>query len=94
MEARASVRAGEAVRLYIDPSRLRFFDPETTEAIRFATPAGGGAGRGGEAEAVIAGSEPRATEILSDDPSEGQARDAELIFQRSTWRCSRCEPTR
>jgi multiple sugar transport system ATP-binding protein len=56
MDARASVRAGEAVRLHIDPSRLRFFDPETTEAIGFATPTGaGGAGAasGGEAEAVI-----------------------------------------
>jgi multiple sugar transport system ATP-binding protein len=79
IEARASVRAGEAVRLHIDPSRLRFFDPETTEAIRFATPAGAdGAspGSGGEAEAGISGSEPRGTEMLSDDLSEGQARDA------------------
>ena len=78
MEARASVRAGEAVRLHIDPSRLRFFDPETTEAIGFATPTGGGAGSGGEAQAAQAAVRigQRGGEILSDDPSEGQARDA------------------
>jgi multiple sugar transport system ATP-binding protein len=30
---RAVIRAGDAVRFYIEPGRVRFFDPETTEAI-------------------------------------------------------------
>ncbi|HWE58403.1 MAG TPA: sn-glycerol-3-phosphate ABC transporter ATP-binding protein UgpC [Solirubrobacteraceae bacterium] len=37
IDARTVVRAGDAVRFHIDPSRLRFFDPETAEAIGFAT---------------------------------------------------------
>jgi multiple sugar transport system ATP-binding protein len=35
IEARALVRAGDAARFHIDSSRMRFFDPETTEAIGF-----------------------------------------------------------
>jgi multiple sugar transport system ATP-binding protein len=35
IEARALVSVGEVVKFHIDPARLRFFDPETTEAIGF-----------------------------------------------------------
>jgi multiple sugar transport system ATP-binding protein len=33
--ARDSVSVGDSIKFHIDPSRLRFFDPETTEAIGF-----------------------------------------------------------
>jgi multiple sugar transport system ATP-binding protein len=36
VDARTVIRAGDAVRFHIEASRLRFFDPETTEAIGFA----------------------------------------------------------
>jgi hypothetical protein len=29
------VSVGEVIKFHIDPARLRFFDPETTEAIGF-----------------------------------------------------------
>jgi hypothetical protein len=35
--ARASVDVGGSIQFQIDPARLRFFDPETTEAIGFET---------------------------------------------------------
>jgi multiple sugar transport system ATP-binding protein len=36
-EARTTIRAGDAVRFYIDPGRVRFFDPDTTQAIGLRT---------------------------------------------------------
>jgi multiple sugar transport system ATP-binding protein len=49
VDTRAAIRAGDAVRFYIEPGRVRFFDPETTEAIGLP------AGVSGQSGVVVAG---------------------------------------
>jgi mannitol 2-dehydrogenase len=74
-EPRASVTAGSRARFEIDPRRLRFFDPTTTEAID-----GNGIGNGGNgrqtrtrARAVPAGSD-GAEEAAGGHPGAGASR--------------------
>jgi multiple sugar transport system ATP-binding protein len=66
IDAQSLVRAGDAVRFRINPRRLRFFDPETTQAI--GSPTNG---------ASVAGQpRDRLDDRADDRPPGGQAGDA------------------
>jgi multiple sugar transport system ATP-binding protein len=70
IEARASVNVGESIRFHIDPTRLRFFDPDTTEAIGFEAAMGrlaSSAKAAPRVDAPAVSSELRPTTALSGD---------------------------
>ena len=70
VDARATVTAGSRTRFSIDPRRLRFFDPATTDAIGLVGQANGGAG--GQPRARE--STPRGAHDSAEEADEGHPR--------------------